>query len=114
MRSRFSQDTHSHYLFTPRDLTRWCLGLLRYDFSSTRGDSTPENLLEAWSYEAARLFKDRLVGSNAQEKFDQLIDDTLKTDWSSTALNSIKGNLVSDTINLHRINFIAQSMNIFI
>lgn len=21
----------NHYLFTPRDMTRWCLGLLRYD-----------------------------------------------------------------------------------
>lgn len=91
MRSRYSQDTHSHYLFTPRDLTRWCLSLLRYDFSSIGGDATAENLLEIWTYEAFRLFKDRLVGSDAQEKFDQIIDKALKSDWSSNALGSLKG-----------------------
>lgn len=91
MRSKFSQDDHSHYLFTPRDLTRWCLSLLRYDFSSAKNDATAENLLEIWTYEACRLFRDRLVGSDAQERFDQLMDKTLKTDWSSNALSSLKG-----------------------
>lgn len=91
MRSQFNQDTHSHYLFTPRDLTRWCLSLLRYDFSSAKNDATAENLLEMWTYEACRLFRDRLVGTDALERFDQLIDKTLKTDWSSSALNSLKG-----------------------
>jgi dynein heavy chain 2 len=91
LRSGFSQDAHSHYLFTPRDLTRWCLSLLRYDFSSIRNDATAENLLEIWTYEACRLFKDRLVGIDAQNKFDQLLDKILKTDWSSNALNSLRG-----------------------
>ena len=31
LRAEFSVDDYSHYLFTPRDLTRWVLGLLRYD-----------------------------------------------------------------------------------
>ena len=93
MRSRFSQNVHSHYLFTPRDLTRWCLSLLRYDFSSTKNDTTAENLLEVWTYEAFRLFRDRLVGRDAQEKFDQLIDKTLQTDWSFNALGSLKGEI---------------------
>ena len=51
----------------------------------------PESLLEIWTYEACRLFKDRLVGNDAQEKFDQLIDKTLKTDWSSNAAGSLRG-----------------------
>ncbi|CAF4638011.1 unnamed protein product [Rotaria sp. Silwood1] len=96
LRSRFSQDTHSHYLFTPRDLTRWCLSLLRYDFSSIKNDATAENLLEIWTYEAFRLFKDRLVGHDAQEKFDQIIDKTLKSDWSSNALGSLKGKIENE------------------
>jgi len=94
LRSRFNQDAHSHYLFTPRDLTRWCLSLLRYDFSSIKNDATADNLLEIWTYEACRLFKDRLVGSSAQEKFDELIDKTLKNDWSSNALGSLKGKIL--------------------
>lgn len=72
-------------------MTRWCLSLLRYDFSSLRNDTSAENLLEIWTYEALRLFKDRLVGSNAQDKFDQIIEDTLKNDWSSNALSSLRG-----------------------
>jgi dynein heavy chain 2 len=97
LRTGFSQDEHSHYLFTPRDLTRWCLSLLRYDFSTLRNDSATESLLEIWTYEACRLFKDRLVGIEAQDKFDQLIDKTLKTDWSSNALSSLRGKLI-DTV----------------
>ena len=93
LRSRFSQDVHSHYLFTPRDLTRWCLSLLRYDLSSTKNDATAENLLEIWVYEACRLFKDRLVGNDAQEKFDQIVDKILKNDWSSNAIASLKGRM---------------------
>ncbi|CAF3596551.1 unnamed protein product, partial [Rotaria sordida] len=99
LRSRFNQDTHSHYLFTPRDLTRWCLSLLRYDFSSIKNDATAENLLEIWTYEAFRLFKDRLVGHDAQEKFDQIIDKTLKSDWASNALGSLKDSYFVSWVN---------------
>lgn len=72
-------------------MTRWCLSLLRYDFSSARGDSTSESLLEVWGYEAARLFRDRLVGQSAQEKFDELLEKILKGDWSSNTIKSLKG-----------------------
>ena len=72
-------------------MTRWCLSLLRYDFSSIRNDTTAETLIEVWTYEACRLFKDRLVGKDAQENFDRIIDKTLKSDWSSNALSSIRG-----------------------
>lgn len=41
MQSKFSVDDHSHYLFTPRDLTKWVLGLLRYDLES-------QSLFEVW------------------------------------------------------------------
>ncbi len=31
VRQKFKPDDYGHYLFTPRDLTRWIMGLLRYD-----------------------------------------------------------------------------------
>ncbi len=34
VREKFKQDEQSHYLFTPRDLTHWTLGLLRYDLGA--------------------------------------------------------------------------------
>jgi len=31
VKNTFSPVHQNHYLFTPRDLTRWCLGFLRYN-----------------------------------------------------------------------------------
>jgi dynein heavy chain 2 len=38
---QFTVDQRPHYLFTPRDLTQWVLGLLRYELSD-------ESLMEIW------------------------------------------------------------------
>ena len=56
-RSKFTVDDHDHYLFNPRDLTIWVLQLLRYDIVSV------DTFLDAWAYEANRIFRDRLVGA---------------------------------------------------
>ena len=31
VRQKFSVDDHRHYLFTPREITAWVFGLMRYD-----------------------------------------------------------------------------------
>lgn len=84
MSKHFTIDDYSHYVFTPRDLTSWVLGLLRYPLSSQEGERhlSVEGLLEMWAYEACRLFRDRLVGQKAQEKFDSLLDSVVRSDWS--------------------------------
>jgi dynein heavy chain 2 len=41
VRKHFTADARPHYLFTPRDLTHWVLGLLRYDL-------TDDSLLGIW------------------------------------------------------------------
>ena len=33
VRQRFTADYYSHYVFTPRDLTQWVLGMLRYNLA---------------------------------------------------------------------------------
>jgi len=99
LRTKFNQDEHSHYLFTPRDLTRWCLSFLRYDLSGIKGDSNADSLLEIWTYEACRLFKDRLVGNDARDKFDQLLDKTLRSDWSSSALSALRDSYFVSWVN---------------
>ena len=35
-----------------------------------------------WSYEAKRLFRDRLVGEKAQNTFDTLLSSILMTEWN--------------------------------
>ena len=44
MKGKFSVDEHRHYLLTPRDLTAWVRGLLRYELES-------ENVLDCIAYE---------------------------------------------------------------
>ncbi|CAE7570289.1 DYH1B [Symbiodinium sp. CCMP2456] len=71
MKAKFTMDDHEHYLFNPRDLTQWVLQLLRYEVMSV------ESLVEAWAYEATRIFRDRLVGDEAKSHFDALLRNAL-------------------------------------
>ena len=81
MRKHFTVDDHSHYVFTPRDLTQWILGLMRYPLSEDT--PTHDRVLEAWSYEARRLFRDRLIGEKSLDQFDAILNSVLRSDWST-------------------------------
>uniref|UniRef100_H2ZEZ6 Cytoplasmic dynein 2 heavy chain 1 n=1 Tax=Ciona savignyi TaxID=51511 RepID=H2ZEZ6_CIOSA len=79
-------DDHGHYLFTPRDLTSWCVSLMRYDEACMVGDGrAPDSLLSVWVYEAYRLFRDRIVGGKGKDRFDQMLSSILAHDWSINA-----------------------------
>jgi len=79
IRKHFTVDEYSHYVFTPRDLTQWVLGLLRYPLSDS--SDTQDQLLEMWAYEAQRLFFDRLVEEKVLDQFDAILNSTLRFDW---------------------------------
>ncbi|CAM9184751.1 unnamed protein product, partial [Discosporangium mesarthrocarpum] len=74
---KFSVDDHRHYLLTPRDLTAWVCGLLRYDLKT-------EELLDCVAYEAQRLFRDRLVDPEAEGRFDGMLNAQLRSVWRHT------------------------------
>ena len=74
LRQRFTVSEHRHYLFCPRDLTRWLFNLLRYDLASV-------SLLDAWAHEAHRIFADRLVEASNRRKFKELVRKTLLKDF---------------------------------
>jgi dynein heavy chain 2 len=63
--SKFSRDEHRHYLFSPRHLTQWCVGLMRYDLAH-------DDVLECWLAEAYRVFGDVMVGSD-RDKFESVL-----------------------------------------
>ena len=67
-------------MFTPRDLTNWVLGIIRYDIPHT-GDSA-EQLLKVVMYQATRLFRDRLVGKESCDRFDRIVSSTIRNDWN--------------------------------
>lgn len=81
VKSKFTVDDYPHYIFTPRDLTEWILGLLRYDLSDSKHGSA-DSLLAVWAYQAKRLIADRLVGREAQDRFDNMLQSTVRSDWS--------------------------------
>ena len=59
---------------------------MRYPLRSTSSGgvaSQPQSvLLEMWAYEACRLFRDRLVGQESQERFDTILSSVVRSDWS--------------------------------
>ncbi len=83
VRKHFTVDEYSHYIFTPRDLTQWVLGLMRYPLSQDGGSQQSSHvLLEIWAYEACRLFRDKLVGEKSQKQFDDMLNTVIQSDWS--------------------------------
>ena len=80
IKNSFTFDMYHHYLFTPRDVSNWLIGLLRYECK------TPDDLIKAWGYECIRIFKDKLVGKEAKQKFDQFLMDELTKITSKISL----------------------------
>lgn len=98
LKAKFSIDEHRHYLFTPRDLTKWTLGLLRYDLAQ-------EALLDIWTYEARRLFRDRLVDASSQGKFDAIVNGLVRQLWKySPNLDDIYFSSLGGTANAKQPN----------
>lgn len=77
-KTKFNVDEQRHYLFTPRDLTKWVFSLVRYDLET-------EDVLDVLANEARRLFRDRLVDGDSLAKFDAILSSVLKQQWKHAA-----------------------------
>lgn len=56
---QFLQSAHTHYIYSPRELTRWCRGV--YEAIHPLEVLSIEGLVRIWAHEALRLFHDRLA-----------------------------------------------------
>ena len=93
IKENFTFDMYHHYIFTPRDISNWLIGLLRYECKS------PDELIKAWGYECIRIFKDKLVGKEAKNKFDQILMEELTKISSKVSLKEkIDMQLLKSTI----------------
>ena len=52
-------------------------------------------VLEVWAYEAFRLFKDRMVGIDSINRFDNILMSVVRADWSSNIFDSLRGTVAS-------------------
>lgn len=71
---RFTPKIQPHYVYSPRELTRWVRGL--YEALRPLETLTVEGLVRIWAHEALRLFEDRLVGEDERQ-------------WTGDAVNRV-------------------------
>ncbi|KZT42722.1 dynein heavy chain [Sistotremastrum suecicum HHB10207 ss-3] len=72
---RFTADVQAHYIYSPRELTRWVRGV--YEAIRPLETLSLEGLVRIWAHEALRLFQDRLVTEDEKEWTDRQIDATV-------------------------------------
>ncbi|XP_046751875.1 dynein heavy chain, cytoplasmic isoform X5 [Diprion similis] len=56
---KFTQDMQPHYVYSPREMTRWVRGIC--EAIRPLDSLSVEGLVRLWAHEALRLFQDRLV-----------------------------------------------------
>jgi dynein heavy chain 1 len=69
---RFTTDSQAHYVYSPRELTRWVRGI--YEAIRPLEVLPVEGLVRVWAHEGLRLFQDRLVTEEERAWTDEQID----------------------------------------
>ncbi|CAG0895372.1 unnamed protein product, partial [Cyprideis torosa] len=69
---RFTQDVQPHYVYSPREMTRWVRGIC--EAIRPLESLSVEGLVRIWAHEALRLFQDRLVEAEERKWTDEAVD----------------------------------------
>ncbi|XP_058810234.1 dynein heavy chain, cytoplasmic isoform X2 [Phymastichus coffea] len=69
---RFTQDMQPHYVYSPREMTRWVRGIC--EAIRPLDNLSIEGLIRLWAHEALRLFQDRLVEDTERVWTNKTID----------------------------------------
>lgn len=69
--ARFTPQIQPHYVYSPRELTRWVRGI--YECIKPLETLTIEGVVRIWAHEALRLFQDRLVDEDERKWTDELV-----------------------------------------
>ncbi|KJK92867.1 Dynein, heavy chain [Metarhizium anisopliae BRIP 53284] len=68
---RFTPKIQPHYVYSPRELTRWVRGV--YEAIKPLESLSIEGLVRIWAHEALRLFQDRLVAEDERKWTDEAV-----------------------------------------
>eukprot|EP01084_Bolivina_argentea_P084877 153460_1 len=80
---RFNTDIQAHYVYSPRELSRWTRAMYRaLAYIEDVGGTTAEEIVRLWAHEALRLFSDRLV-------------DVEERKWTADMIHEVAGNQFS-------------------
>lgn len=90
VRKTFTPVKQGHYLFSPRDLTKWILGLMRYGVAGVADKPDKNEVYFAWCSEACRIFRDKLVSDEDKGMFTDTILLPVAGQWGITCLDETK------------------------
>ena len=76
----FTPEQYAHYVYSPRELTRWVRGMHRI----LPEDVTLDELLRVWAHEALRVFQDRLVTPADKAWSDAALDEAAHSAFPGT------------------------------
>ncbi|KAG6054551.1 Dynein heavy chain cytoplasmic [Claviceps sp. LM77 group G4] len=68
---RFTPKIQPHYVYSPRELTRWVRGV--YEAIKPLETLSIEGLIRIWAHEALRLFQDRLVAEDERKWTEEAV-----------------------------------------
>lgn len=69
---RFTPDIQPHYVYSPRELTRWVRAI--YEAIKPLETLSLEGLVRIWAHEALRLFSDRLITDEERQWTDETVN----------------------------------------
>ncbi|TKA41939.1 Dynein heavy chain, cytoplasmic [Friedmanniomyces endolithicus] len=69
---RFTADIQPHYVYSPRELTRWVRAI--YEAIRPLDTLSLEGLVRIWAHEALRLFADRLITDEERQWTDDTVN----------------------------------------
>ena len=77
--SHFTSYQQPHYIYSPRELTRWTKGIYTAMKNGAIGDLS--SLVRIWAYEALRLFQDRLVSKGEKNNLWEAIESIARSNF---------------------------------
>lgn len=84
----FTADTQPHYIYSPRELTRWVRGI--YHATAGRSQTSLAYLVKIWAHEALRLFCDRLVDESERRVFHELLKNAVSKHFPNQASGDLE------------------------
>jgi dynein heavy chain len=74
----------SHYIYNLRDISKVFQGIIK---ANAKGIRDENSFIRLWLHETMRVFKDRLINTEDQQSFDNMLKQILqlnfKRDWAS-------------------------------
>ena len=83
---KFSPDQHPHYIYSPRELSRWMRAL--YEAMRPLDSMNAVELVRLWAHEGLRLFNDRLVTQEEHDWCDAAINEVARQHFPSVDLDT--------------------------